>query len=59
MLQYKELLAVCIDALNNFNSNSQSVEDYVKGYLKLQKVFYKFYLKCAIKLFKCLILGCD
>jgi len=38
MLQYKELLSVCVEALNSFDCSSQSVEDYVKNFLKGQKV---------------------
>ena len=38
MLQYKELLAVCVDAFHNFDVKSQSVEEYIRCYLKAQKV---------------------
>jgi len=38
MLQYGELLDLCVNALNGFDSDSQSVEDYIKLFLKKQKV---------------------
>lgn len=45
MLQYKELLAVCVEGLNNFKPESQSVEDYIKNFLKLKKVrWHSFFL---------------
>nr|CAB3230279.1 RSP4/6 uncharacterized protein LOC100183762 [Phallusia mammillata] len=37
MLQYKELLELCVVALNNFNNQNQSVEEYIKTFLKHQQ----------------------
>ncbi|CAK8681599.1 unnamed protein product [Clavelina lepadiformis] len=37
MLQYKDLLEICIQAMNCFSSENQSVEEHIKAYLKKQK----------------------
>ncbi|XP_078487939.1 uncharacterized protein LOC100183762 [Ciona intestinalis] len=37
MLQYKQLLQLCIKGLNSFHSESQSVEEHIKEFLKCQK----------------------
>lgn len=38
MLQYKELLEICVEALNSFRVEDQSVEEYIKDFLKRRKV---------------------
>lgn len=38
MLSYKNLFEVCIEALNDFSADDQSVEEFIKGFMKRRKV---------------------
>ena len=38
MFQYGSLLNLCVEAVNQFNAENQSVEDHIKSFLKRQNL---------------------